>query len=163
MQNAECRRKRPIHDSKFGVRNLIVKTYSPLDDCRKQRKHSLGFTLLEVLVALSLLGIALVVVMQLFSLDLKSIAHSEKMVEGALIAQSKMREVLSEEEVSERTWRGLTESGYPFEVTMLKSIPERTEELQVRLFDIIVTVYWNQGTKTKSFTLRAQKTVQKQI
>ena len=127
------------------------------------RRSSSGFTLLEVLVALSLLGIAVISVMQLFSANLKSISVSEDYVSGALAAQSKMREVLSEEELSERSWNGITDNGYRFDVSILKSLPERVEELQVRMVEITVTVYWSQGTKERSMTLRTQKTVQKQV
>ena len=129
----------------------------------KPQNKSAGFTLLEVLVALSLLGIAVISVMQLFSANLKSISASEDHVSGALAAQSKMREVLSEEELSERSWNGITDNGYRFEVSILKSLPERVEELQVRMVEITVTVYWSQGTRERSMTLRTQKTVQKQV
>jgi general secretion pathway protein I len=152
ISNVECRRKRKLHDSRFGVRNSIFTGFS----CS-------GFTLLEVLVALSLLGIAIISVIQLFSLDLRSISSSEDYVAGVLEAQSKMREVLSEEEMSERSWRGVTENGYQFEVSISKSLPERVEELQVRVFDVGVTVSWMKGARQKSMKLTTQKMVRKQV
>lgn len=126
-------------------------------------KNAAGFTLLEVLVALSLLGIAVVAVMQLFSVDLRSISISEDYVSGVLAAQSKMQEVLSEEEITEKTWKGVMDKNYRFEVSISKSLPERTEELEVRLYDIIVTVSWAQGAKQRSLTLTTQKLVQKKV
>ncbi len=152
MPNVEGRRVRPLHDSKFGVRYSIFKASS----CS-------GFTLLEVLVALSLLGIAVVAVIQLFSIDLRSISVSEDYVAGSLAAQSKMREVLSKEEIAEKNWKGVTDDGYQFEVSIIKSLTERTEELQVRMYEIAVTVHWSQGVKQRSMTLRTQKMVQKQV
>jgi type II secretion system protein I len=149
--NGECRRERKFQDSTFKIRHLKFEVFSS------------GFTLLEVLVALSLLGIAVVAVIQLFSMDLKSISISEEYVAGVLAAQSKMREVLSEEEIAEKAWRGVMDSGNPFEVSIVKTLPERTEELQVGMYEIAVTVYWTQGAKQRSMTLRTQKMVQKQI
>jgi general secretion pathway protein I len=148
----EWRRKRSLHHSQFAIRNSKFKGSS-----------GSGFTLLEVLVALSLLGIAVISVIQLFSLDLRSISSSEDYVAGVLEAQSKMREVLSEEEMSERSWRGVTENGYQFEVSISKSLPERVEELQVRVFEIGVTVSWMKGARQKSMRLTTQKMVQKQV
>lgn len=152
LSNFECRRGRPLHGSKFGVRYSIFKVSS----CS-------GFTLLEVLVALSLLGIAVVAVIQLFSIDLRSISLSEDYVAGTLAAQSKMREVLSEDEIAEKTWKGVTDDGYQFEVSISKSLNERTEELQVRMYEITVTVSWTKGFKQRSMTLRTQKLVQKVV
>lgn len=152
ISNVEYRGKRKLHHSPIAIRHSKFEVSS----CS-------GFTLLEVLVALSLLGIAVISVIQLFSLDLRSISSSEDYVAGVLEAQSKMREVLSEEEMSERSWRGVTENGYQFEVSISKSLPERVEELQVRVFEIGVTVSWMKGVRQKFMRLTTQKMVQKQI
>ena len=152
MSNTECRRVRPLHDSKFGVRYSKFKGSA----CS-------GFTLLEVLVALSLLGIAVVAVIQLFSIDLRSISVSEDYVAGTLAAQSKMREVLSAEDMAEKNWKGVTDDGYQFEVSISRSLKDRTEELQVRMYEITVTVSWTKGFKQRSMTLRTQKLVQKLV
>ncbi len=141
------------------MKPLEGKHFFPL----RPQKDSAGFTLLEVLVALSLLGIAVVTVIQLFSADLRSISISETYVTGALAAQSKMREVLFEEEIKETAWKGVTDNGFPFEVSISKSLPDRTEELQVRMYEITVTVFWTQGLKKRSMTLRTQKLVQKTV
>jgi general secretion pathway protein I len=152
ISNTECRRVRPLHHSKFGVRYSIFKGFA----CS-------GFTLLEVLVALSLLGIAVVAVIQLFSIDLRSISVSEDYVAGTLAAQSKMREVLSAEDMAEKNWKGVTDDGYQFEVSISRSLKDRTEELQVRMYEITVTVSWTKGFKQRSMTLRTQKLVQKLV
>jgi general secretion pathway protein I len=140
-----------------------MKTQFAIRNSKFKGSSGSGFTLLEVLVALSLLGIAVISVIQLFSLDLRSISSSEDYVAGVLEAQSKMREVLSEEEMSERSWRGVTENGYQFEVSISKSLPERVEELQVRVFEIGVTVSWMKGARQKSMRLTTQKMVRKQV
>ncbi len=139
-----------IRDSVFEIRHSRV-------------YFEAGFTLLEVLVALSLLGIAVVAVIQLFSIDLRSISLSEDYVAGTLAAQSKMREVLSEDEIAEKTWKGVTDDGYQFEVSISKSLKDRTEELQVRMYEIAVTVSWTKGFKKRSMTLRTQKLAQKLV
>ena len=114
-------------------------------------------------MALSLLGIAVVAVIQLFSIDLRSISVSEDYVAGTLAAQSKMREVLSAEDMAEKNWKGVTDDGYQFEVSISRSLKDRTEELQVRMYEITVTVSWTKGFKQRSMTLRTQKLVQKLV
>lgn len=131
---------------------------------KKSRKtNSSGFTLLEVLVALSLLGIAIIGIVQLFSINLRSISVSEDFLSGTLAVQAKMREVLSEEELSEKSWNGVTDDGYRFEVSIEESLKDRTENIQVKVLEVTVKVFWARGNKDKSMTLRTLKMVQKQV
>jgi prepilin-type N-terminal cleavage/methylation domain-containing protein len=133
---------------------------------RKRMKHSpkvSGFTLLEVLVALSLLGIAVTVIVQLFSADLRAISASESYVNGTLEAQTKIREILESKDLSERSWGGVTENGYRFEASMAAVLPERTENLLVQLLEINVTIFWAQGPGEKSLSLKTLKVIPKKI
>ena len=116
----------------------------------KSLKETAGFTLLEVLVALALLGIAVTAILQLFSANLKSISASEEYVAGSLEAQSKMQEVLDGTEFSEKSWSGVTNNGYRFQVSVSDTLKERAEFLPVKLVAVEVKVYWTQGTMEKS-------------
>ncbi len=129
----------------------------------KSLKGTAGFTLLEVLVALALLGIAVTAILQLFSANLKSISASEEYVAGSLEAQSKMREVLDGTEFYEKSWNGITDNGYRFQVTVSDTLKERAEALPVKLVAVEVKVYWTQGTMEKSLTLKTMKMVEKPI
>jgi general secretion pathway protein I len=129
----------------------------------RAQKNSAGFTLLEVVVALALLGIAITAIMQLFSANLRSLSASEAYVAGSLEAQSKMREVLDGEEFSERSWNGVTDKGYRFEVSVSNALTERTETLAMKLVAIEVKVYWDRGNKEKFLTLKTLKMVEKKV
>jgi len=122
-----------------------------------------GFTLLEVLVAVALLGIAITVVLQLFSADLKAIAASEEYVSAAAKAEAKMREVQDSDTLTEGSTSEMTNDGYRLEVSTASTLKERTDTLQVMLMDIVVTVYWTKGVKERSLSLRTMKLVNKQI
>ena len=122
-----------------------------------------GFTLLEVLVAIAILGIAVTVVLQLFSANLRSISASGEYVSAAIKAEAKMREILADDKLTEQTWSETTDDGYRMEVSITDALKERTENLQVRLLEIGLTIYWMKGTKEKSLTLRTTKILQKQI
>ena len=126
-------------------------------------KDSRGFTLLEVLVATAILGIAVTVVLQLFSANLKAISASGDYVSAATKAGAKMREILSDDEFSEKTFSEVTDDGYRMDISINDTLKERTENLQVRLLEINLIIHWVRGTKERALTLRTMKVVNKEI
>jgi general secretion pathway protein I len=122
-----------------------------------------GFTLLEVLVAVAILGIAVAVILQLFSADLRAIAVSGHYVDAATKAEAKMRELLDDDTLAERSSSELTNDGYRIDVSVTPALGDRTENLPVRLLDISLTVRWIKGTKERALSLRTMKMVNKQI
>ena len=124
-------------------------------------KRSAGFTLLEVIVAIAILGIAIAVVLQLFSANLRAISVSGDYVAAATRAEVKMREILSDDKLSEKSFSEATQEGYRIDVSITDVIKERTEKLQVKLLEVDLTIHWIQGTKQKSMSLRTLKVVEK--
>jgi prepilin-type N-terminal cleavage/methylation domain-containing protein len=122
-----------------------------------------GFTFLEVLVAIAILSIAVTVVMQLFSADLRAISVSEDYVNAAIKANIKMRDILSDDELFETSYSDTTDDGYSIDVSITESLKERTESLQVRLLEIALTISWTRGIKERSFTVRTLKLVSREI
>ena len=122
-----------------------------------------GFTLLEVLVATSIMGIAIAVILQLFSANLRNISDSSDYVAAATRAEVKMMEVLDNHSLLEKSYSEITNDGYRMDIAITETLKERTENLQVRLFEIALTVRWTKGTKEKSMTLRSMKVVRKEI
>jgi general secretion pathway protein I len=124
-------------------------------------KRSAGFTLLEVIVAMAILGIAITVVLQLFSANLRAISVSGDYVTAATRAEVKMREILSDDKLSEKSFSEVTQEGYRIDVLINDVLKERTENLQVKLLEVDLTIHWIQGTKQKSMSLRTFKVVEK--
>ncbi|MCI0469334.1 MAG: type II secretion system GspH family protein [Nitrospirae bacterium] len=120
-----------------------------------------GFTLLEILVSIMILGIAITVVLQLFSANLRSLASSEDYVFASAKALSKIREVLDEPDVSTRTWSENTQDGYKITVSIIPSMKERTENIPIELLLIDVFVGWTKGASEKSINLKTYKVVKK--
>ena len=116
-----------------------------------------GFTLLEVLVALAILGISVTVIFQLFSANLRAVRGSEDYIAAAVRAQTKMREVLDDEKLTEKTWSETTPDGYRVDVAVAETLKDRTKDLEVRLLEIIMTVHWTKNSKTKAMTVRGMK------
>ncbi len=57
--------------------------------------HARGFTLIEVIVSLAIMGISIVTILQLFSGGLRSIKVSDDYLRAAILAQNKMNELES--------------------------------------------------------------------
>ncbi|MFZ3136607.1 MAG: type II secretion system protein [Thermodesulfovibrionales bacterium] len=133
-------------------------TISP---CHRVTVSYNGFTLLEVIVAIAILGIAISVVLQLFSANLRAISVSGDYVTAATRAEAKMREILSDDRLSEKSFSEATQEGYRIDVSITDVLKERTENLQVKLLEVDLTIHWIQGTKQKSMSLRTFKVVEK--
>ena len=117
--------------------------------------------MLEVLVSLSIVAIAVTVVLQLFSADLRAIAASEDYASAVVKAETKMREVLDNDDLAETSWSEATPDGYRMDVSVADVLKEKTNNLQVRLLEVGLTTRWFKGTKEKTLTLRTMKIVNK--
>ena len=126
-------------------------------------RSSGGFTLLEVLVSLALLGIALTVILQVFSANLRNVASAEDYAYAAAKASARMREIVDHEAVSETAWSEMTPEGHRIDVAVVEYMKERTANLPVMLLQIDLTIHWMRGTRDKSFTLRTIKTVNRPV
>jgi prepilin-type N-terminal cleavage/methylation domain-containing protein len=122
-----------------------------------------GFTLLEILVSLAILGIAITITLQLFSANLRALSVSGDYVSAVTRAEAKMREILDDTNLSEKSWSEVTNDGYRFDTSVTETLKDRTENLQVRMLEVALTVQWTEGSKKKSLTLKTMKVVNKQI
>ncbi len=118
-----------------------------------------GFTLLEILVSLALLGIALTVILQVFSANLRNIASAEDYGYAAAKASARMRDIVDREAVSETEWSETTPEGYRIDVSVIEYMKERTANLPVRLLQVNLTIHWLRGTRDKSLTVSTIKSV----
>jgi general secretion pathway protein I len=122
-----------------------------------------GFTLLEVLVALVLLSVALVAILQLFSINLRGIATSEDFAKAVMRAEATMRDVLDDDDIAEKSSSEITPDGYRIDVAITNAEEKRTENLPLKLLQISLTVHWKDGVKERALTLKTMKAVTKKI
>jgi general secretion pathway protein I len=125
--------------------------------------NSKGFTLLEVLVALAILGTAVTLIFQLFSANMRNIAASEDYVSATVTAEARMGEVLDDDALTANSWSETTADGYRIDVVVSDTMQKRTGELPVKLLEVALTVSWAQNMKQKSLTLRSIKMVEGKI
>src|SRR5271157_4087405 len=104
-----------------------------------------GFTLLEILVALALVAIALLVIVRLFSADLRGITVSQDYVAAVIKAETKMREALADPSMNEGDLTEVTDDGYRINTSVKETLKNRSDNLLVRVLDIGITVSWRNG------------------
>ncbi|MBI5634045.1 MAG: prepilin-type N-terminal cleavage/methylation domain-containing protein [Nitrospirae bacterium] len=127
------------------------------------RNTDRGFTLLEVLVSLVLLSIALVAIFELFSANSRGLSKSDDYSHAVIVAESRMREILADDNLTEGAWEAATEDGYRINAVMSGTANDRTEGLKVRLLEISLTVSWTKDSRERTFNLRTLKMVNKQL
>jgi general secretion pathway protein I len=125
------------------------------------RDSNRGFTLIETLVAISLLAISLVIILQLFSGGLKSSRLSDEYTRGIFHAREKMDEILLAGELTEGIINGEFGDGFKWKAEALRfSIEESSDiKLPFQAFNIKVDVTWDAGGQEKRFTISAMKLV----
>lgn len=123
--------------------------------------REIGFTLLEVLVALSIISVAIVLILQLYSSNLRAVSISGDISTVAARGDSRMREILAESSLKETSWRETTEDGYDMEVSIAEVLKERTDNLPVKMMEVSLTLRWHEGSKERSLYLKAQKMIDK--
>ncbi|MBI4589633.1 MAG: type II secretion system protein [Candidatus Rokubacteria bacterium] len=116
-----------------------------------------GFTLLEVLVALAILGLAVVTIIQLFSQGLRLLKVAGDYQQAVLLADQKAREMESIRQGIEAgqegvfQWeRSMTVTPVPEELTVLSPTP-------VRLYRVSVQVRWGGNRSVEIATLRTMR------
>jgi len=121
---------------------------------RTRSRNPCGFTLLEVLVALTILGLAVVTAIQLFAGGLRLLRVSGSHQEAVLIADQKLREI----EVVEPGRTTGTERDYEWELNVTPTeVPLEltvTGPRPLRLYRLEVSVRWEGSRSIQLATLR---------
>ncbi|MCK9196928.1 MAG: prepilin-type N-terminal cleavage/methylation domain-containing protein [Syntrophales bacterium] len=128
---------------------------------RGTRAGAEGFTLLEILVALAIMAIAVTLVLQLFSVNLRAVSIAGDMTSAAIRGEARIREILAEPSLTETSWSETSEDGYRMDVSISEVLKERTDNLPVRLMEVILTIHWMEGRREKSLGLKSQKITDK--
>jgi len=124
-------------------------------------KDSRGFTLIETLIATSILAISIVVILQLFSGGLKSSKLSEEYTRGIFHAREKMDEILLAAELNEGVIDGKFDDDFRWraEARHLDIEEAKDVKLPFRAFNIDLDVMWDADGHEKHFAISAIKLV----
>ena len=134
---------------------------------RAKAKFTQGFTLIEIIVALAILGIALTVIIELFSGGLRLGRFSKEYTNAVNYARMKMEEIESQENIEEGTLEGEFDPIFHWRVGMKKVdiLPaEKSADFKppVELFQIKVDVMWKSGSQERSASIESYRTIKGQ-
>ncbi|KJU84532.1 general secretion pathway protein H [Candidatus Magnetobacterium bavaricum] len=112
-----------------------------------------GFTLIEIMVAMTIVAVGITAIVQLFSGSLRLVSSSEGYTKAVVMAQSKIRSVTTDDNLREEEYTENVDSTYMYHVAIQQLDKDRTEPLQFDLYAIKVTVKWKSAANEKSYTL----------
>lgn len=114
-----------------------------------------GFTIIEVLVAITILGISLILIFATFSQGLTALNVDRAYSTAVILAKSKMGEVDLLEELSGGEEEGLSTGGYLWrrEITETLGRPGEEDERRTRLIHVRVVVSWSDGPRQRRVAL----------
>jgi general secretion pathway protein I len=128
-------------------------------------RGELGFTLVEIVVAMAVLGISLVLVIELFSGGLRLGRASEEYTLAGQFAKQKMEELSLAGEVEEGIEEGEFEgTAYRWEVEvkrieLLPATLETDYKPPIDLFQVEVRIVWKSGNKDRMTRIETFKAV----
>ena len=114
---------------------------------------------MEIMVALAVMGFAVVYLVQLFSSNLRMIGTSQEYMTALTQAEAVMREIVESDKIEEKSWKEQTDQGFQIEMSVSETQKERTENLPIKLLQIEMNLSWEKALRKKSLTLRTLKVV----
>jgi len=131
--------------------------------CRRRSVRRQGFTLIEVVIALAILGMGLTVIIELFSGGLRLGRASAEYTRAVNYARMKMEEIAMKPNIQEGTEEGEFDPIYSWQVgikkmDLLSLGKDRTLTPPVELFQVKVNVLWKSGSKERSALFETYRT-----
>ncbi len=126
-----------------------------------------GFTLLEVLLAVMILGVSLTTILLQFQTALHAGNISQERTRAVIYAKEKLEGLKIDSELSESSLSGNFDDGYEWETEVsLYEIEDTTDEdsyenLKNETYKLRATIKWNSGRHKRQAELTTLKTVRK--
>ena len=119
------------------------------------RRACRGFSLLEVLVAFTILAMLLAALFEVFSAGLNAARAGDRFTRAAVIAQSRLAAVGMVEPLQEGVSSGSTDDAYHWRVTVGEYLDDQLPLIDAVLqpLTVVVEVYWEEGGNARSVSL----------
>ncbi|MBI5749414.1 MAG: prepilin-type N-terminal cleavage/methylation domain-containing protein [Nitrospinae bacterium] len=165
-----------LKNGEYRMKNTKPKIFKIVNCQSSIVNHEWGFTLLEVMVAIVILGLGLTVVFELFSGGLKSVEISNDYSNAVILANKKMSELSLKEMLKAGKEEGdfPGEEKYKWEVEIIPyKVDEKTRffadaqndrregahnDNPVKIYRLDVRVFWKTGLTEKDVRLTSLRT-----
>ena len=137
-----------------------------------QHSSSSGFTLLEVMVALTIMGVGLASVLEVFSTSIRLGAKASQRTQAAIYGQNVMDRIFAQDQLEDGELSGELANGYAWRVLVQEIYPDddddrlRPEDENetdfVHLKEITVSIMWQENLGQQEFVLHALRAVTEQ-
>ena len=123
-------------------------------------RNEKGFTLLEIIAALTILATVILTLVQMFSGSINQAAQAERYLNGVYLAQQKFSQLELdnfESEANEGVFENQSNYRWQLEIFPYES-PLNNEEARIKIQKISLRVYWEDGSQEKEVQLISLKT-----
>ncbi len=120
-----------------------------------------GFSLLEILIAFSILALSLGILLNIFSGGLRRTVVSEEYQQAVIIAQSKLAAAGVETALENATAQGQSQDKYTWSVQVqpfnMDNLDLADDTLELAAYQVVVTVNWSEGNNQRQVELNTLK------
>ena len=121
-----------------------------------------GFTLIEIAIGMSVLGLGVVMALQVFGGSMRLARNASRMTEAVVHAKALMDSVLWAPELGESITHGEIGNGFRWQRTIRNAGIEdgaAEDQTDVRLAVVSVTVEWDEPNGVKAYTVGTMRVV----
>lgn len=120
-------------------------------------KYTAGFSLLELLVAFSIMSISLLVIYQSFTQSFIAMDKTGLSLQATVLAESQMARIGTELPLEETRYHGDNDQGLRWEATVQPHSELIYDDTPVTLFQVVVTVYHEDNRENILINLQTMK------
>ncbi len=119
----------------------------------EDRRRERGFTLIEVLVAMTVLALALVPLLRIYSGGATGADTADHYLRASAVAESLLASAGSEYSLQEGEITGRSAGKFDWTLTIRPYRPELNQNSPLELFEVEAAVRWTRGARTRRLTL----------
>jgi general secretion pathway protein I len=116
-----------------------------------------GFTLVEILVALSVLGVAFATLLGVLSSSAQNGAQAQRRIEAAFLAENILASAGTERDLRAGARLSGEADPYSWVIQVDRADGDGDAPALAPLFDVAVTVQWTEGGKSSSLSLISRR------